>query len=267
MGYMRHKLRDLIILLISLSGLSYLYRAYYRRNGPLVRALCFHDVADARWFEEVIKMIVQKYQLITPAEFKAKKFSLDKINILLTFDDGYQTWIDNCLPVLNKYQAKGIFFINSGLLDIADDSEKVKSYMKERLLISPKKPLTWEGVKQLVNSGHTIGGHTVSHPDLARLSESEAVREINLDKHRFESELDITLQDFAYPFGTRRHITNETINFTETVYSYKYSAMTGFVEVRQNQLIPRTLIENNQPLPQIKSWILGSYDVFNILTK
>ncbi len=264
---MKHKVRDLIILCISLSGVSYLYRVYLRRYGPLVRILCFHDVADKDWFEQVIEMISKNYHLITPEDFKTKEFATDKINILLTFDDGYQSWIDNCLPVLEKYQAKGIFFINSGLLDIAHDVNEVEKYMKERLLILPKKALTWSGAKQLIEAGHTIGGHTVSHPNLASLSLGEAKEEITSDKTRIESVLGLVIDNFAYPFGTKSHTTEDLINFTETLYSYQYSAMTGFVEDSRDKLIPRTLMEKNQFLSRIKSWICGSYDVFNFLKK
>jgi len=259
--HMMHKLRDLIIWLISISGVSYLYRKYHQKQGSLVRVLCFHDVSDGVWFEEVIKMISENYHLLTPEQFKAKQFSVEKINILLTFDDGYQSWIDNCLPVLNKCHAKGIFFINSGLLDIAEDANKVEGYMRERLLITPKKPLTWEGAKQLVDSGHTIGGHTVSHPNLSKLSAAEAQREINEDKHCLESQLNIILQDFAYPFGTKKHISTDLSKYVKTVYSYQYSAMTDFVKW-EDGLIPRTLIEKSQPIGQIKGWIKGSYDLW-----
>jgi peptidoglycan/xylan/chitin deacetylase (PgdA/CDA1 family) len=260
---MKHKLRNLIILLIGLSGLSFLYRVYRRWQGPLVRVLCFHDVADGMWFENVMNLLVAKYQLITPEEFHQQKFNPKKINILLTFDDGYQSWVDNCLPILNKYQSKGIFFINSGLLDIAEDEAKVAIYMKGKLLISPKKTLTWAGAKQLVAAGHTIGGHTVTHPNLALLKESEADVEIMDDKKRLESKLNIKLEDFAYPFGTKSHVSERLICLVQTYYLYQYSAITSFHVGNKNELIPRTLIEKDQRISQIDSWIRGSYDIFD----
>lgn len=261
----KHKFRDLIIWTISFLGLSFLYQVYLRRRGPLVRILCFHDVADVSWFEQVIKMISKNYHLITPEEFHLQKFNSEKINILLTFDDGYQSWVDNCLPVLKKYELKGLFFVTSGLLDLAADTDKVATYMKERLLITPKKPLTWEGAKQLVEAGHTIGGHTVTHPNLAKLSEAEAKEEIMDDKYQLESKLELTLDDFAYPFGTENYINQSLLNLTKTVYPYQYSAVTGFYSVKNIKLIPRTLIEKNQPISQVKNWIGGSYDIFYIL--
>src|SRR5688572_6643441 len=98
----KKKFRNLLIYLIAKTGLVYLYQLHLKSKQPLVRILCFHDVADNLWFENVIKMISLNYHWITPKDFKEKKFASNKINILLTFDDGYQSWIDNCLPILNK---------------------------------------------------------------------------------------------------------------------------------------------------------------------
>jgi peptidoglycan/xylan/chitin deacetylase (PgdA/CDA1 family) len=50
----------------------------------------------------------------------------------------------------------------------------------------------------------TIGGHTVTHPDLGQLSHSEAYQEIIQDKLFLEALGDIPIDHFAYPFGTAR---------------------------------------------------------------
>lgn len=261
---MKHKIRDGIIFLIDALGISALYRMYQRRQGPLVRVIVFHDVADASWFGEVIAHCVQNYNVLTPADFHAQKFDLTQINILLTFDDGYQSWVDVCAPILKKHNLKALFFINSGLLDIAFDSTKVTTYMHERLFLSPKVPLTWDGAKILQSHGHTIGGHSVGHYNLAILGQSELECEIINDKKRIEEQLGITLTDFAYPFG-------RTNNYTVTVfgvakqagYTWQYSAVSDFVT--GTAVIPRTLIEKNQSVQSLKRWINGGYDVLRKL--
>ncbi len=261
---MKHNIRDSIIFLIDALGISALYRMYQHRQGPLVRVIVFHDVADASWFGEVIAHCVQNYNVLTPADFQAQKFDSTRINILLTFDDGYQSWVDVCAPVLKKHNLKALFFINSGLLDIAFDSTKVTTYMRERLFLSPKAPLTWDGAKILQSHGHTIGGHSVGHYNLAILGQSELEREIIDDKKRIEEQLGITLTDFAYPFGQKIHRTDNILELlTKVGYTSVYTALSGFVPSKHGVAeIPRMCIEKNQPIASVQYWIEGSYDIF-----
>lgn len=47
----------------------------------------------------------------------------------------------------------------------------------------------------------TIGGHTMSHPELAKLTEAEARREISENREFLEDLIDKPVSHFAYPFG------------------------------------------------------------------
>ncbi len=260
---LKHKIRDGLIFLISVSGLSFVYRRHIRHKGPLVRILCFHDVPEREWFESVMVTLKQKYHLITPAEFHEKKFHSEKINILLTFDDGYQSWVDVVMPVLEKHNIKALFFICSGLLDVYG-TETQKDFVKKRLLLKPRKTLSWEGAQKLVSAGHTIGGHTVSHHNLAKLSKKHPERvwsEIKDNKVTLEHKLKTKVMDFAYPFGRKEHF-NEVVTqqVQQAGYSHIYLAETGFVDASTN--INRTLVEKNQSPKSIQRWIDGAYDIF-----
>lgn len=266
---MNHLIRDILISFFQYSGISYWYRLRQSKQGPLVRVLCFHDVADPKWFSGVIGLLNDRYHVVTPGQFYSHEFVDDKINILLTFDDGYKTWIDNCLPELEKFAFKGLFFVNSGLLDCAEDKTLRDEFYRSKLLISPKEPLTWEGVRRLKAAGHQIGGHTINHVRMSQVSAEEVTREVVTDKHRHEEMLNKTLVAFAYPFGTKKDYTKETMKQVgEAGYQYQFSAVSGFTQISDiSVLIPRTLIENNQSLLSIKSWIEGGYDVFNKLIR
>lgn len=262
---MKHKLRDSIIFIIDTLGISFLYRRYLRAKGPLVRVIAFHDVADAVWFEAVINLLVSQYHVITPEQFRTREFHPDKVNILLTFDDGYQSWIDTCVPILERFKLKGLFFINSGLLEGADDTQKTNVFMKDRLHITLKNPLSWKGVSMLVACGHTIGGHTITHPDLSTLTEEDLNQEIHFDKKNTEQMLGSTLIDFAYPFGTSKHFNRQVIACAKRAeYLYQYSAISGFYDHTDGP-IHRTLLEKNQPISQINRWIKGGYDIFSAI--
>lgn len=61
--------------------------------------------------------------------------------------------------------------------------------------------MTSAQVAQLHNAGMEIGGHTVSHPILARLSSSNALREIADGKESLEDIIQAPVRFFAYPNG------------------------------------------------------------------
>ncbi len=259
---MKHVIRDVFIFLFDALYVSALYRAVVHRNRPLVRIIAFHDVQDEEWFPQVIGMCVENYNVITPADFHQQNFHPQKINILLTFDDGYQSWIDICVPVLKRYNLRGLFFVNSGLLDISDSPTQVAAYMREHLLISPKVPLTWEGAQTLVQEGHTIGGHSVNHYNLAVLGQHDLEREIIDDKKKIEAKLSTIIVDFAYPFGQKKHRSTKVLQLLRHAgYSSVYTAETGFAEGLEDE-IPRMCIEKNQPVSQVQRWVEGGYDLF-----
>jgi peptidoglycan/xylan/chitin deacetylase (PgdA/CDA1 family) len=59
--------------------------------------------------------------------------------------------------------------------------------------------LSWEQVRGLRKAGHTIGGHTLSHPNVAQVRESEARSEIAGCKKRLEEEMGEAVEHFSYP--------------------------------------------------------------------
>ena len=260
----KHAFRDSFVFFVEIFGISALYRFFIKKKGPLVRVIVFHDVADSVWFERVIAVLSTEFHVLTPAQFQTQEFNAEKINVLLTFDDGYLSWIENCLPVLTKHNLKGLFFINSGLLDCTDDERKVIRFMKEQLFITPKKALTWDGARTLVQEGHTIGGHSVTHPNLAIVDQASLENEILDDKKHIEAQLGVTLVHFAYPFGTKKHWNKNVLRFVvKAGYTFVYTTKAQFVSSGNYECVPRVCLEKNQSIGSITRWVKGGYDLFS----
>ncbi len=63
--------------------------------------------------------------------------------------------------------------------------------------------MTWEMVRTLADSGLVeVGGHTMTHPALAALDETDARREIAGSKEVLGAALGRPVRHFAFPFGT-----------------------------------------------------------------
>ena len=63
-------------------------------------------------------------------------------------------------------------------------------------------PVTWEQLRELQAGGVEIGGHTVSHPSLARVSLEQAKVEIEESARTLDRRLSGESRSFCYPNGT-----------------------------------------------------------------
>lgn len=263
---LKQSIRNGIVELFSVLGVAALYRQKIRREGPLVRIVVFHDVPDVAWFESMIEALVDSCHVISPAEFHTEIFDPVRVNVLVTFDDGYQSWITVALPILQKHNVKALFFVSSGLIDVADDQAKVYTFMRDQLLISSRPALGWEGVRHLREAGHTIGGHARTHANLTKLAHEALVAEIQTDKHTLESKLGTTLTDFAYPFGTKAHVNDAVVDAVRDAgYVRAYTAISRFATNPETFYIPRMCIETGLSRRSLKRWINGAYDLFDMV--
>jgi len=105
----------------------------------------------------------------------------DKL-VVLTFDDGNTSDLRTVAPILKQHGFGATFFITSGWIGNNDR-------------------LTWSDVKQLQQSGFEIGCHTVTHPNLLRLSVEQIRREIaDFDRVCADGGIQAATS-FAYPGG------------------------------------------------------------------
>ena len=104
----------------------------------------------------------------------------------LSFDDGHKDWLTVLLPILHEHEAPATFFLTVNDVTSADRSER---------------RLTWGDCRRLVESGMSIGSHTISHARLAVVGTSRARREIADSKAVLEDRLGTSVRDFAAPYG------------------------------------------------------------------
>jgi peptidoglycan/xylan/chitin deacetylase (PgdA/CDA1 family) len=59
--------------------------------------------------------------------------------------------------------------------------------------------MDWEQIRALHRQGHTVGSHTLSHPNIAQLSREAASWELRESKRRLEEKLGAPVSHFSYP--------------------------------------------------------------------
>jgi peptidoglycan/xylan/chitin deacetylase (PgdA/CDA1 family) len=121
---------------------------------------------------------------------KTKTFAMqnDGPIVSFTFDDIPDSALTNGAQVLEAHNARGTFYIAGGLCGAEHFGWTFAAA---------------EDLSSLVDSGHEIGCHTFSHPDVQTLDRDSIIGELE-DNRRFLEALDgrIRLENFAYPYGS-----------------------------------------------------------------
>jgi len=228
--------QDLAVLIFYFLGYSrYGSFLYKHRKTPVARFLAFHDILPekVKQFDENMYLLKSRTNVISLDQFFKGNLSNKKINTVITFDDGYKSWVTQAVPVLKKYELPAAFFICSGYLglDKGEQAEFNRSNLFKTL--GPRKTspcLERSDVKKLADEGYTIGGHTINHINLAGEKAREIIRhEICDDKTMLESIVGYKLKYFSYPFGEAE---NSEIDISrilrESGYKAAFTANGGF---------------------------------------
>ncbi len=75
--------------------------------------------------------------------------------------------------------------------------------------------MSWADARRLGELGHDVGGHTVTHPILARLPPEEQRREVAGSLERLRAELGAPIESFAYPSGHRGSFDADTVGLLD----------------------------------------------------
>lgn len=195
------------------------YAAYRKTGAPV---LMYHGVDKERpagWpkslvlptdqFESHLRYLKEQgYTMVTVAEL-AKRLeagqSVDKY-VAFSFDDGYENNLTVAIPLMQKYGAKGSFFVINNKIG-------KKDYMDE-----PQ-------IKQLIAAGMELGSHTYSHNPLADIEEKYLVWETDTSRYWLKKKFDgYIVRTLAYPNGSY----NDRVIAAARKYGF-YRALTGHI--------------------------------------
>lgn len=109
---------------------------------------------------------------------------------------------------------------------------------------SPHRPMmTWDELRGLVRSGHTVGSHTMTHPNMAYIAENEARTELSEAKRRLEQELAVPIVHFAYPCpALQPHWRDRTVRASQEIgYQTAVTTDKGLVRKHDDPLSLRRI--------------------------
>lgn len=129
--------------------------------------------------------------------------------IAVTFDDGYQSIIDNALPIMHDRKIPATVFITTGYLGQKPGWIRDPDHENASELV-----LTRNQLKQLAEESVLLGSHTVTHPLLANTHEDQVNIELLKSKESLEDMLNLKIDLFSFPFDS---YTNKLIELSKKV--------------------------------------------------
>lgn len=112
-------------------------------------------------------------------KYGAEALREDKKNILLTFDQGYENgYTAQILDTLKEKKVKAVFFL---LQDYAERNPEL--------------------VQRMIDEGHIVGNHSVSHYSMPDLSAEECRQEIEGLQEYMKQNFGVTMKLFRPPMG------------------------------------------------------------------
>lgn len=131
--------------------------------------------------------------------------------------------------------------------------EKLHAICSDLECDEESKLLTRESIGNVIsNDLITIGGHTDSHLNLARLSTDQQYEQIRKNKILLENASGKPVEHFAFPYGSRDFFAPETIRILKDL-DFKSAVTTEFggIDVGSElYLLPRIGIRNYETLPE-----------------
>jgi len=146
--------------------------------------------------------------------------------IILTFDDGHIDHYQNAFRILKKHNMKGVFFI------ISDKPDNDPNYA------------TWEQIREMSGNGQEIASHTVSHLNLATLSDEKIKNELKTSKKEIEKKIGKPVISLCYPAGKYNDrvikVAKENYLFARTTQPGTYFSLSERYEIPTVRMFPTT---------------------------
>jgi peptidoglycan/xylan/chitin deacetylase (PgdA/CDA1 family) len=266
--------QDLGTLFLYFLGYSRIRNLILRaRLKPLTRTVIFHDIPpqDIHHFNANLGFLKRHTNVVRIEDFLNGRLSSKKINVIITFDDGFESWITRAMPLLKKWGLPATFFVSSGFVGLSGDDEAI--FLRSRLSLAPRisknmKSLNAEQVRKIVEEGFALGGHTSNHCRLDRLRDATTARnEIVGDKLRLEKITGQEIKYFSYPEGG---FDNPVFNLADMVkeagYEGAVTTLPGFNGVNADRyLLRRELTSASMSTIVFRARVYGNYDLIHFL--
>ncbi|MDX2346827.1 MAG: polysaccharide deacetylase family protein [Legionella sp.] len=249
-------------------GLGQCYLVDKRRPRKII--LLYHavgsgaDAMDTQLFSEQMAWLSEYCEVMSLSDLLRVNSNSNKIQVAISFDDGYACLYDVCAPILKRLNIPAIVYLNTAWV-ASDAVHRLKSnpdlghYPDEHFLI-------WNEVKQFVSDGWEIGSHGVDHVDLTRMTRQ--MHDLNLQlsqsKQAIEDNLEQPCVHFAYTWGKHSSLVRERVK--KTGYQYAVAAHHRVMSSKADAYaLPRMNIEKAYSMDDFIGVVQGRWDYLGLI--
>ncbi len=237
-------------------------------NRP--RVLMYHRIVDDRALSQTQQTCVHIHEFRKQLElidrlgytpitfydyrlFQAGEIQLPKKPLILTFDDGYLDTYHLAFPLLTEFGMKAVIFA------LGDPSVRTNVWDAGKPGISEAGLMEQDHIAELSDYGFEIGGHSLSHPNLASLSAAECLHEVSKTKMVLETITHTEVQSFSYPYGEVSRQVKDCV--AESGYKYACSVFSGPARFGVDLLeIRRIAVHNTTTIPGLALRLVSPYE-------
>jgi len=113
----------------------------------------------------------------------------------VTFDDGYEDFLEAAVPTLEKLGFSATVFVIAGMLGSENTWDHGGGPRSQLKLLGA------EGIREVSERGMEIGSHSVTHPRLSGLDSETLVREVEDSRRMLGEIVSAPIEGFSYPYG------------------------------------------------------------------
>jgi peptidoglycan/xylan/chitin deacetylase (PgdA/CDA1 family) len=174
--------------------LSLLAPAYHRaREGALGNSPAM--------FEAHFRHIAENYRCVLPGDH----LDPDRLNVCLTFEDGYFDFHQEILPLLERFDLRAVLAVAPGLIpakvELSAAGQRVRADGAAKPHEIPETLCTWDELRTIARSGRVaFAAHGLNRIPLDR-SKIDVDREIVYPGEFLSSLLGVKVDSFVFPFG------------------------------------------------------------------
>lgn len=290
-------LRNLGFRALGSQGLTALAESLIR---PPVLVLAYHDVPDRSQLKAQLKELTRRRTPVSAEDYGACLSGSQRWPtrpVLITFDDGDPSVLDDGLPVLEDLGIPAILFVVASLVDTSlpfwweevealalagirptgHESASPHSLVdtlkgipnEERLRIidtmrkdhgassPPRRQLSSEELRRLQSAGIAIGNHTMSHPCLDRCTRDEVASELTNAHAHLTAILGSPPRFFAYPNGNHEGSTAGVLSDLGYLGAFLFDHRTSTTAPEDCFAISRVRVNASDSIPEFRAKISG----------
>jgi peptidoglycan/xylan/chitin deacetylase (PgdA/CDA1 family) len=192
-------------------------------------------VRDHEFKEQMRYLKEQNFRVVSLSEAVRKMHNREPLDktVVITFDDGYETFYSKAWPVLKAYRFPATMFI------ITEKSQDGWY-------------LSWEQCRELYAGWMEFGSHTKNHHWLAKQSKPVYTDEIFGSKQIIEKQLQVPCEVFCYPGGSYNDAVSNTVK--EAAYLTAVTTVQGQASINNDQYqLPRIRVPRGMSLKAFAS--------------